>query len=369
MRMAVWRLLLFVGAALFLVGEPGGTSVLAVSPAAALAPGLRFAAPSPHLNPTGLAKGKFLVAGRHLNDPNFSETVVLLLGYSQQGALGVIINRPTEVSLAEALSEAVQPRPPTGQVYIGGPVGRSSMLLLLQSEARAEETEHVFRDVYFSGSLAVLQRMIEKKESRFRVYAGHAGWAPGQLDSEVARGDWHIVSADVAHIFRTPAEKVWPELIERSTGQWVQLPDDSGTEGENNMNALEEGTELGLDFKKLQSIAAKDLDVVPVVLQHAEKGEVLFIGYANDVALRETLRSREAVLWSTSRNELWRKGATSGDVLDLVEVRVNCEQNALLYRVIPRKGGVCHTKDQQGQARQTCYYRQLTDSGEDLEFV
>ena len=78
------------------------------------------------------------------------------------------------------------------------------------------------------------------------------------------------------------------------------------------------------------------------------------------LALKETFSTRQAVLWSTSRNELWRKGATSGDVLDLVEVRVNCEQNSVLYRVIPRKGGVCHTKDATGQARQTCYYRATT---------
>jgi phosphoribosyl-AMP cyclohydrolase len=135
------------------------------------------------------------------------------------------------------------------------------------------------------------------------------------------------------------------------------------------MNLLEEGTEQTLDFKKLGSIADKNLDVIPVVLQHAETGDVLFIGYANDLALRETLKIREAVLWSTSRNELWRKGATSGDVLDLVEVRINCEQNAILYRVIPRKGGVCHTQDQAGNARQTCYYRKLKDSVTELEFV
>lgn len=135
------------------------------------------------------------------------------------------------------------------------------------------------------------------------------------------------------------------------------------------MNLLEEGTDQTLDFKKVRSIADKDLDVVPVVLQHAQTGEVLFIGYANDLALRETLKVREAVLWSTSRNELWRKGATSGDVLDLVEVRINCEQNAILYRVIPRKGGVCHTKDQDGNARQTCYYRKVKDSVTELEFV
>ena len=135
------------------------------------------------------------------------------------------------------------------------------------------------------------------------------------------------------------------------------------------MNLLEEGTALSLDFKKLSSIADKNLDVIPVVLQHAETGEVLFIGYANDLALHEALKIREAVLWSTSRNELWRKGATSGDVLDLVEVRVNCEQNSLLYRVVPRKGGVCHTKDQDGNARQQCYYRKLQDSVTELEFV
>ena len=135
------------------------------------------------------------------------------------------------------------------------------------------------------------------------------------------------------------------------------------------MNQLEEGEELTLDFKKLRKVAETAQDVIPVVLQHAENGDVLFIGYANDLALKETLKTKQAVLWSTSRNELWRKGATSGDVLDLVDVRVNCEQNSVLYRVIPRKGGVCHTKDQAGNARQTCYYRQALDSVQDLEFV
>jgi phosphoribosyl-AMP cyclohydrolase len=98
---------------------------------------------------------------------------------------------------------------------------------------------------------------------------------------------------------------------------------------------------------------------VPVVLQNAETGEVLFVGYATRQALAETLRRREAVLWSTSRDELWHKGATSGDVLDLVEVRVNCEQNSLLYRVVPRTGGACHTVDANGRTRASCYYRRV----------
>ena len=124
-------------------------------------------------------------------------------------------------------------------------------------------------------------------------------------------------------------------------------------------NELEEGRALTLDWDKLAKLGARGQRVVPVVLQHADTGDVLFVGYANDQALRESLARRQAVLWSTSRDELWHKGATSGDWLDLVEVRVNCEQNSLLYRVRPRTGGVCHTRDAQGRARARCYYRRV----------
>ena len=129
------------------------------------------------------------------------------------------------------------------------------------------------------------------------------------------------------------------------------------------MNELEEGHRLDLDFTKLAKVAATGADVVPVVLQDADTGDVLFIGYANELAVRETFARRSAVLWSTSRNELWHKGATSGDTLDLVDVRVNCEQNSLLYRVRPRTGGACHTKDASGAARANCYYRVVEGSG------
>ena len=130
------------------------------------------------------------------------------------------------------------------------------------------------------------------------------------------------------------------------------------------MNELEEGTQLDLDFEKLRKVGAGEGDVLPVVLQHAETGDVLYVAYANRLALEESLAKREAVLWSTSRNELWHKGAPSGDTLALVDVRVNCEQNSLLYRVVPKTGGVCHTKDANGEARKTCYYRKLESSDE-----
>ena len=126
---------------------------------------------------------------------------------------------------------------------------------------------------------------------------------------------------------------------------------------------LEEGTAVTLDFGKLAKIDHSQR-VVPVVLQHADTKEVLYLAYANDLALAETLKTRRAVLWSTSRNELWRKGETSGDFLDLVDVRINCEQNSLLYVVRPVKKGCCHTKDSHGATRETCYYRRLESTAE-----
>jgi len=126
-------------------------------------------------------------------------------------------------------------------------------------------------------------------------------------------------------------------------------------------SALEEGTEVQLDFDKVAKIGRAGHQVVPVVLQDADSGDVLFIGYANEEAYRETLARGSAVLYSTSRQTIWHKGATSGDVLELVDVAVNCEQNSLLYRVRKAGSGVCHTKDESGATRQTCYYRSVVD--------
>jgi phosphoribosyl-AMP cyclohydrolase len=127
------------------------------------------------------------------------------------------------------------------------------------------------------------------------------------------------------------------------------------------MKELEEGNELRLDFTKLQKIAKTGLPVLPVVVQDADSREVLVVAYSNREAFEHSLKTGIATFWSTSRNELWIKGATSGDTLQLVDVRVNCEQNSLLYLVRMVGGGVCHTKDSDGKTRRTCYYRSLKD--------
>jgi len=124
------------------------------------------------------------------------------------------------------------------------------------------------------------------------------------------------------------------------------------------MKELEEGTTLQLDFSKLSDIGRKDLGVIPVAVQHADTREVILIAYVNQQALDASIESRSAVFWSTSRNALWEKGKTSGETFELLEIRVNCEQNSLLYIVRPRRGNICHTKNKKGQPR-NCYYRKL----------
>ena len=122
---------------------------------------------------------------------------------------------------------------------------------------------------------------------------------------------------------------------------------------------LENGADVLLDFEKLRKVAACQDPVVPVIVQDAKTKEVLILAYANEKALRHTLESGLATFWSTSRNELWIKGKTSGDELKIVEVRVNCEQNSLLYLVQMVGGGSCHVKEAAGKTRFGCYYRRI----------
>jgi len=121
---------------------------------------------------------------------------------------------------------------------------------------------------------------------------------------------------------------------------------------------LEEGLELKLDFNKLEKAVGQSKGIIPVAVQHADTSELILVAYTNELAFRKTIETKSLVLWSTSRNELWEKGKTSGETFDLVEARVNCEQNSLLYRVRPRRGAICHTKNKAGVPR-NCYYRRL----------
>jgi putative transcriptional regulator len=181
---------------------------------------------SPMYSLTGaeLSGGKFLVATRKLKDPGFSKTVVFLIDYEKQGAMGLVINRPSEVRLAALLPDLKGFEHPTEKVFLGGPVAMSQIRLLIRSKRKPEDSYGVFEDVYMSSSREELKRLIKdgKLETRFRVYAGYAGWAPGQLDREVSMGHWHILPADADIIFHEEPTEIWREMIRRASVLWVR---------------------------------------------------------------------------------------------------------------------------------------------------
>ena len=108
--------------------------------------------------------------------------------------------------------------------------------------------------------------------------------------------------------------------------------------------------------------------LVPVITQDYSSKDVLILAYSNKAAFEETVRSGYATFFSRSRNEIWKKGQTSGDYLKVAEIRINCEQNSLLYLVVPQGHGACHALSSDGNTHTTCYYRRILPDGK-LEAV
>jgi len=108
--------------------------------------------------------------------------------------------------------------------------------------------------------------------------------------------------------------------------------------------------------------------LLPVVTQDSATKEVLILAFVNKEAFDETRRSGYATYWSRSRNELWKKGLTSGDMLKMDEIRINCEQNSLLYLVTPQGKGACHAKKENGMPYSSCYYRKINNDNS-LEII
>jgi putative AlgH/UPF0301 family transcriptional regulator len=165
-----------------------------------------------------LAAGRFLVASRDLPDPNFAETVVLLIQYDDKGAAGLVINRPSEVPLSRVFEDLPEAKGRRDKVYLGGPVGRTGILALLRSKNKPEDARQVFADVYLISSKAQLGKAFSSgvQPDVFRVYVGYAGWGLGQLERELKLGAWHVFPGEAAAVFDADAGSVWPRLIERT---------------------------------------------------------------------------------------------------------------------------------------------------------
>jgi putative transcriptional regulator len=170
-----------------------------------------------------IAPGKFLVASKSIRDPRFRESVILLLNHDAQGTLGLIINRPTRIPVSEVFDEGLP-----GQLFFGGPVQPTtfSMLVTTPNGADGETGEgqsFVFDGLYFVfGNDRVADRLSRLDAGeQARVYAGYAGWAPGQLDAELRDGGWHLAVTGTDAVFAEDSAGVWETLIRRFSGRWI----------------------------------------------------------------------------------------------------------------------------------------------------
>lgn len=171
-----------------------------------------------------LAKGALLVAGPDLFDPNFQRTVILLIDVGAEGAMGLIVNRPTGRPLARSVPELEDLEDHAGELYIGGPVEPWRVSALLRGPSAPATAVRVLNDVYLSADVDALEEMLSRasRSRSLRVYAGYAGWGPGQLEGELMRGDWHLVRGNAAAVFDKEPQALWRELSRGVRGLWVE---------------------------------------------------------------------------------------------------------------------------------------------------
>ena len=168
--------------------------------------------------PSNSITGHFLIAGKQLRDPSFHRAVVLMVEHNESGSMGLVVNRPSNVSVARALSDPLDLAESDHLVYVGGPVEPSALFVLHSAGEFEEGTSDVIPGIYVGSSPDVFEQVIEQvaggnNDLAFRVFSGCAGWAPGQLDGELDRGDWHLLPAVAAQVIPPDPYKLWDELV------------------------------------------------------------------------------------------------------------------------------------------------------------
>jgi putative transcriptional regulator len=165
------------------------------------------------------ARGQLLIAGPGLVDPNFWRTVVLIVEHSDEGALGLVLNRPSETTVGEAISELQQLLDVDDPLYVGGPVQPSSLIVLAEFEQPDDAALIAFDDV------GVLAGGAEDDPAtglrRSRAFVGHSGWGPGQLDSEIERDDWILEPARPEDAFSAAPLDLWESVLTRKGGSYA----------------------------------------------------------------------------------------------------------------------------------------------------
>jgi len=159
-------------------------------------------------------QGCFLTASEHLRDPNFYRSVVLMLEHSAEGAMGLVINRPSATSIGKALGGSDNVNDAGAPVFIGGPVEPTSLFILHNCARLAASDREVSPGIFLAGSEHSFETVVrtplqEPGQQRFRLISGYSGWGPQQLEGEIARGDWHLQPADSTLILEDNPYGIW----------------------------------------------------------------------------------------------------------------------------------------------------------------
>jgi putative transcriptional regulator len=163
--------------------------------------------------------GLLLVARPELPDPRFREAVILLVQHGPAGSAGLILNRPSRLALAEVLPELPAATGPEGLLSYGGPVAPRDFMVLVRAQGEPPEpSQKVIGNVYLTGTEQFAAWLDKNcQHAAYRVFAGYGGWSPGQLEKEMVRGDWQLLSADEQTPFVADMTGLWQALAGRTT--------------------------------------------------------------------------------------------------------------------------------------------------------
>ena len=167
-------------------------------------------------------KGQLLVATPALVDANFARTVVLVAEHSEEGAMGLVLNRPAELVASEAVPEIRELLEPDEPLHVGGPVQSSAIVVLAEFEDAGEAAVLVFDDVGFIPAEAD-PLLLTGSTRRARAFAGFAGWGEGQLESEIEEGSWILEPARLEDVFTDDPDGLWSTVLRRKGGQYALL--------------------------------------------------------------------------------------------------------------------------------------------------
>ncbi|MGC9219924.1 MAG: YqgE/AlgH family protein [Solirubrobacteraceae bacterium] len=165
-------------------------------------------------------RGQLLIAGPKLQDPNFWRTVVLIVEHTESGALGLVLNRPSDSTVSEVVPELSEITAADEKILVGGPVGQSAVIVLADFVNPQMAALIAFDTV---GVLAVgpAGEIAGDGLRQTRVFAGHSGWGPSQLDSELERGDWILEPARASDAFAAEPDGLWRSVLERKGGSYA----------------------------------------------------------------------------------------------------------------------------------------------------